>query len=73
MARTEAQIQVEIAQIDATLSSMSSDPKPSYRIGDRSFDWNAYYNVLMQRREQLAKELSHLPAVEITEYDAEDR
>ncbi|MDP2993592.1 MAG: hypothetical protein Q8N46_00555 [Anaerolineales bacterium] len=70
---TEATLLAEKTNIEAALAGMTSSPKPSYRIGDRSFDWNEYYKVLMQRLEQLKEELSCLPVTEETIYRDPER
>lgn len=65
---TEAELLAEKTSIETVLAGMTSSPKPSYRIGDRSFDWNEYYKVLMQRIAQLNEELGCLPVTEETIY-----
>jgi len=45
----------DLATIDSLLSDIVATPKPSYKIGDKSFSWNEYYNFLLKAREQLIK------------------
>ena len=70
---TEAELLQEKANIETILASMTTSPKPSYRIGDRSFDWNEYYRVLMKRLEQLDEQLASLPVTVETIYRDPER
>lgn len=70
---TEAELLTEKANIETVLADMTSSPKPSYRIGDRSFDWNEYYAVLMRRLDQVKEDLGCLPVTEETIYRDPER
>ncbi len=66
---SEAELLTEKANLETELAKLTSNPKPTYRLGDLTMDWNAYYDRLMKRLQQVKEELSSLPAEEITLYD----
>jgi hypothetical protein len=70
---TEEELLAEKANIETVLASMTTSPKPSYRIGDRSFEWNEYYKVLMRRLEQVTEQLGSLPVTVETIYRDPER
>lgn len=44
-----------IEAIDVKIDGIVSDPKPSYKIGDKSMSWNEYYSFLLKAKEALQK------------------
>lgn len=66
---TEAELLTEKANIETELAKLTSNPKPTYKLGDMTFQWNEYYDRLMKRLDQVNQELSSLPSAEVTLYD----
>ena len=70
---TEAALLAEKANIETELAKLTSNPKPSYTIGDVKLDWNGYYDRLMRRLSQINGELDLMPARELMVFDDVDR
>ena len=68
MALTEAQINTAITNIYTQLQAMITTPKPSYKVGDISYDWNKYQEMLLKQLEYYDKLLNSLSAEEETLY-----
>ena len=49
-----------IGTIISTLSGLIANPRPNYSIGDQTFSWNTYYEMLTNSQ---AKEVESLKAL----------
>lgn len=65
MAETKTEIETIIAAIDVAVTSAITNPKPSYKIGDVSFDWNGYVREMARLRKMYVERLNEVqPPIE---------
>ena len=63
---TEAQIQAMIELARIQLAAMLASPKPSYSVGEHSYSWTEYQDMLMRTIQACELMLSKLPCEEET-------
>lgn len=66
---TETELTTQRTKIITALNDAKDNPKPTYKVGSRTFDWNGYYDHLLKELAHVDQQLASLPAVEETIYD----
>jgi len=65
----EDELLVIRGQVLDRLTDLTANPKPTYTIDGRTFQWTEYQTMLFSQLRETNAALGGVPGVEVTEYD----
>lgn len=63
---TQAELETMEANYQTAINNLLANPKPNYKVGEHSYSWGSYLDILQKGLKNIQEQLANVPVEEIT-------